>query len=179
VDGVRTGSYTLLRIAQHPLTDSLQALSWAMTVTWTVYSSLGGTSYAPMAPEQAVTVARLNWISQAWCIAGLMFGKLAVATLILRLQAPAKWRTIAIWTMCIILVLYDLIQITLVFVQCHPVEALWNPAVKGECWSPWIVVDNAIAVSGKSLVPGRGTSLTPLQLTWPLWIWPSPSSRCT
>lgn len=124
-----------------------------MAVTWTVYSDLGGTSYTPLDPSTAVAVARLNWISQAWCILGLMFGKLGVAALILRLQAPAKWRTILIWTMCTILVIWDVIAVILIFAQCQPTEALWNPTVEGHCWSPWVVVNDAIAVSGTSRQP--------------------------
>ena len=124
---------------------------WAQSITWTVYSHLGGTSYAPMSDHDIVTTAFLSWISQCWSMAALVFGKMAVAALILRLQSPAKWRTILLKVLCVIAVVWDLVEIIIIFVQCSPSEALWNPEVQGKCWNPKIVTYNGIAVACESL----------------------------
>lgn len=104
-----------------------------------------------MSEQSVVTTGLLTWISQCWSMAALVFGKLAVAALILRLQSPAKWRTILLKILCIVAVVWDTVEIILIFVQCSPTEALWNPAVQGKCWNPKIVTYNGIAVACKSL----------------------------
>jgi hypothetical protein len=104
-----------------------------------------------MSEQNVVTTGLLSWISQCWSMAALVFGKLAVAALILRLQSPAKWRTILLKALCIVAAIWDTIEIILIFVQCSPTEALWNPAVHGKCWNPKIVTYNGIAVACKSL----------------------------
>lgn len=121
-----------------------------MSVTWTVYVHVGGTRYTPpLSPEESVNVNRISWISQLWCILSLATGKLAIAALILRLQAPSKWRTYVIWIMCVIAVIWNMIQMIFSCVQCRPIGKLWNPAIKGTCWSPRIIEKNAVASNGK------------------------------
>lgn len=34
--------------------------------------------------------------------------------------------------------------------QCDPLQMLWDPAVKGRCWKPSILVDLSTFVGGKS-----------------------------
>ena len=129
-----------------------QVFVWAQSITWTVYSHLGGTSYAPMSEQNVVTTGLLSWMSQAWSMAALVFGKMAVSALILRLQSPTRWRTILLTVLCSIAVVWDTIEIILIFVQCSPTQALWDSRVPGKCWNPKIVTYNGIAVAGKWLI---------------------------
>lgn len=121
-----------------------------MSATWTAYTVAGGTRYdRPLNEPENVNVIRLNWISQPWCLAGLAIGKVAVGALILRLQAPCRWRSYLIWALCSIGVVWNGIQIILIFVQCRPISKVWNTAIQGHCWSVWIVVKNGVGVGGK------------------------------
>ena len=119
-----------------------------MTITWTVYTGLGGTSYNPLTPPRMSQINEVNWISQVWCITALVTGKIAIAALIKRLQAPCRWRTTVLWIAPSIIALWCSGQIVMIFVQCRPVGKLWNPERSGTCWDPKIVVINAQSIAG-------------------------------
>ena len=89
-----------------------------MSIIWTVYALAGGAQHlSSLSPLQVVQITRLNWISQPFCIAGLVAGRLSVACLIKRLQSPTLWRTSLLWGLMIVLVLYSFVEIVLVYTQ--------------------------------------------------------------
>ena len=77
-------------------------------------------------------IVELNWVAQVFCVAAIVSGKVSVALLIYRIQAPNKWRTrflIFCSTSSIVLVC---ILIIFFFTQCSPPKALWIPSA-GHC----------------------------------------------
>ena len=125
-----------------------------MSIIWTVYADEGGTRHvAALSGPQIVTVTRLNWISQPFCIWGLLAGKTSVACLVARLQAPTKWRRYLLWILCSIMFVLNNITIVFIFTQCRPVYLLWNPKSdpRGNCWSPNIVSNLATASGSRTL----------------------------
>ena len=125
-----------------------------MSIIWTVYASKGGAKhFDALTLQQIVETSRLNWISQILVIGGLVTGKLSVMSMIKRLQSPNRIRTTVLWVFAIILVLYTIVEIVLIFTQCSPVYALWDPASApdAKCLPPAIVTNNAIAASCRLL----------------------------
>src|ERR1700754_3957670 len=124
----------------------MQLISIAIAIQWTYFVSIGGAQHVAYLDEKQIIAGnRLNWISQAFCILGLMTSKIAVACLIKRLQAPCRWRTIVLWVMMATMSVYDIVEIILIFTNCRPVQLLWEgPQSKtpGTCNNPEIFLNN-------------------------------------
>lgn len=132
-----------------------QAMSFAMSISWTVYARLGGTLDAPLPYHRTVKISFVSWLSQTWCIVAITTTKIAVAALIMRLQGPSRWRTRVLWFLCSVSAAWAVIQIGFVWGRCHPTATLWDPQGNpdGKCWSPTVVVYNGIACSGLFFPP--------------------------
>ncbi|KAG9228468.1 hypothetical protein BJ875DRAFT_526660 [Amylocarpus encephaloides] len=106
----------------------------ALGVILTMYAYLGGCQHsAAIPPDQLVKILRLNWISTPPAIAGLVFGKLSVAFLILRFQAPTPLRTHLMILSCVVLVFLGGLSFSTVFWQCSPIAMLWDHSIVGNC----------------------------------------------
>ena len=64
------------------------------------------------------SISRLDYVYQLFALFGLTTGKVSVICLIKRLQSPTKWRTIALWTIGVVLAAYNFEQAILVILQC-------------------------------------------------------------
>lgn len=118
---------------------------------WTVYERIGGARYIPpLSPGDTIRVGRLNVISQSLCPLALCVGKLAVAALIMRLQAPCRWRTHLCWALTGAMVIWTAIHFIFVYTECRPIQKLWNPHIEGHCWVTGFIVRSSIALSCKS-----------------------------
>lgn len=120
-----------------------------ISIIWTVYANYGGCRHAAsLTAQQLINTARLNWVSQPFCISGLTTCKISVACLILRLQSPTRWRTLFLFGLCGFMVLTNIITVIVMFTQCTPITLLWDPssAPNGHCISP-----NVLAIMGQSV----------------------------
>ncbi|KAM0302193.1 hypothetical protein ACHAO8_011594 [Botrytis cinerea] len=124
------------------------AFTTAMSAVWTIYANDGGCRHAAtLTPQQLINTARLNWISQPLCVAGLTTCKISVACLILRLQSPTPWRTKLLVGLCTVMLLMNISVVTLMFTQCTPVRMLWDPASApyGHC-----IKSNVVSIMSQS-----------------------------
>ncbi len=116
---------------------------------FTGYASNGGTKHIfDIAPARIPQVTAFNYISQGSCMLGLSTGKVSVALLIYRLQAPSRWRT---WLLALLTVssfIMALLVIALFLAQCSSLKALWTPGT-GTCWNPKVVNDVLISAYSK------------------------------
>ena len=115
----------------------------------TIYVQSGGARHTydiPLADLSKVT--KLDYISQLFNVLGFSIGKVSVALLIYRLQAPSRWRTRLLAGLSVTVVLSTLLSIILYFVQCSPPRALWDPAA-GTCWNLKYLNYVNIALSSK------------------------------
>jgi len=104
-----------------------------------MYADAGGCRHQQsLTKAEQVVVFRLNFLSHPWCIIGLMTGKLSVAFLILRFQSPTKWRTRLIVGLCTPMILMCVLNVTVIFSQCQPVQFLWDKRRQGKCIDPTI-----------------------------------------
>ena len=102
-----------------------------------------------------------NVVSQVFCILGLAFCKISLCISLLRIvqgshTKKVKW--ILYVTMILVFAVNAAVCITF-FVQCRPVEKVFNPALRGVCWVFPTETNIAILQGGMSPVLGGGTPL--------------------
>lgn len=89
-----------------------------------------------LSPSEVLPALRLIWINQSFAIAPLATGKISVAFLILRIMGPSTWRRRLLYFCIASNLIFSSLAIIWNYVQCTPVEALWDPSVKAKCWKP-------------------------------------------
>ncbi|KAI4222596.1 MAG: hypothetical protein LQ349_007600 [Xanthoria aureola] len=82
----------------------------------------------------------LNAISRSLCVVGIRIGKISVAFLIERFAGPSRWRRWLLRSISINIAVSAIITVTLFYVQCQPVRAVWDKSLvkagKAKCWDP-------------------------------------------
>lgn len=132
-------------------TDCQQCLVLGFTITWTFYAYYGGCRHAYyLSPSELEIATKINWISHPFYVIGAVTGKVSIACLILRIQAPCVWRTYVLYTLISIMFIIVVPDVTFTYAQCKPVTALWDTDVQGSCWPSYILTDWAIMVSCKT-----------------------------
>ena len=125
--------------------DSEQVFAIISSSMFTGYALNGGTKHIlDIPPAQIPKVTAFNYVSQGVCMLALSTGKVSVALLIYRLQAPSRWRT---WVLAILSAssfVMALLVIALFLAQCTSLQALWTPGT-GTCWNPKVVNDVLIS----------------------------------
>ncbi|KAL2045432.1 hypothetical protein ABVK25_012103 [Lepraria finkii] len=134
------------------------------------YVSYGGARHTFDIPAaQLPTVTKLNYISQVFHIMGISIGKVAVALLIYRLQAPCRWRTWVLACLSIGVFVTGSLSIILYFLQCTPRQALFNPSL-GKCWNPKYMNGYIIADSSLKAMADLVLAFLPITFLWNLQI---------
>ena len=120
--------------------------------TISVYTWYGGTHHVfDLQPTQVSKSLEWNVISLAFCIGAISSGKVSVALLIYRLQAPSKWRTWLLGFLSVSSVIVAILIVVLEYAQCKPVQKLWVPTLRGSCWNAESVNDWDITGSCKMI----------------------------
>ena len=123
-------THSLIRIVNR-----LQLFTIAFSIWVTFYISFGGGRHVYyLTPTQVVPAAKASWIILSLAIVAIVTGKASVALLILRLMGPGigKWRKRFLYTVSIAGFLFGGIAIAIIWSQCQPPRALWDPPA-GRC----------------------------------------------
>jgi hypothetical protein len=64
------------------------------------------------------------------------FPNISIAILVCQLLDPNPRRTVILYGMAILQVVFAMITISLAFAQCRPTRKLWEKTLPGSCWSP-------------------------------------------
>lgn len=173
--------YTRIR-----LTKNLSWDDWFILITlvitaiytslFTYLGALGGCRhlyYLEKNPAQAIKAIRINWIAQPFTIIALATGKISIAFLIMRIMGKSIWRrAFLIWAVMIGSTLFCSITIILTFVQCKPVEALWNPALvpagKAVCWPSYRQTDFSLFTGSWLAFIDLSLAIIPISIIWNL-----------
>jgi hypothetical protein len=111
-----------------------------MSVLYTQLATIGGFRHIVyLSPDQQLKVVKFQWCLQPVFLFNFGLSKLSVGLLILRLIGPnVKVRRYFIWVLNIITMIYTILAVIFVFVQCDPPAALWDPvlAETARCWNP-------------------------------------------
>ena len=108
---------------------------------WTIYSLSGGGRHVYyLSPEERVRLTRLNWVSQPPVIIALATGKISVAFLILRILGPGstRWLRNVLYFIMWSSIGFSGLAVIIQFVQCSPVQKLWDTNLEGHCWNPLV-----------------------------------------
>lgn len=121
-----------------------------MTSMFTVYAYYGGTKHVyDLQPAQIFKAIELDVVSQVFINIAISTGKVSVALLIYRLQAPCRWRTWVLAFLSTSSFVIAILVVTLIFAQCSPTRALWDLTLQGKCWKSVRGADWDIAASSK------------------------------
>lgn len=96
-------------------------------------------------PAHIVTAIRFEFLAQPWGILAPTFARVSFSFYLMKFigqSKPMKW---ALWQVIVVQTLSNLVTIILILVQCQHLASLWNPSVKGHCWSPRIQVNSGYA----------------------------------
>ncbi len=91
--------------------------------------------------ERLIEASKLSTMNQINTILGLLFIKISIGLLLLRIFGSKKsWRWI-IRSIMIFVFVTTVISVSMVLAQCRPLDKLWNTTHAGTCWSPEVVIN--------------------------------------
>ncbi|KAI0595397.1 hypothetical protein F4775DRAFT_605054 [Biscogniauxia sp. FL1348] len=115
--------------------------------------------------ESYVTAVKYEVIGQSFAILVVGISKTAVACFLLRIMIE-QWHKVVLW-LCIISVNGLSIFCTIaIFIQCVPLERVWNPTADGYCWLNFTAV--GIATASWSVVMDFAMAVFPCFVVWKL-----------
>ena len=119
-----------------------------------MYTSYGGSRHVfDLTPTQISKSLEWNLISLVFCIGAISSGKVSVALLIYRLQAPNKWRTWLLGFLSVSSIIVAVLIVGLEYGQCTPARKLWIPTLPGSCWNAKSINDWDITGSCEMVPP--------------------------
>ena len=65
-------------------------------------------------------------------------------------------------------VIFAMISVVMVFVQCSPIETLWDPSAEGTCWDPSVFDDYMYWVSAYTTITDIVLAVVPINVFWKL-----------
>lgn len=98
------------------------------------------------------------------------FPNISIAILINNILDPNRFRSISLYTLAIAQVMFAMISVVLVFVQCQPTAILWDPRLlsEGSCWNPDIFDGFTYWVSAYTTVTDIVLAVVPISVFWKL-----------
>ncbi|KAH8650882.1 hypothetical protein BGZ60DRAFT_436753 [Tricladium varicosporioides] len=152
--------------------DYILAFSWvclliysSLTITSCKYG-IGGHIY-DVSPGKLKIGVKLLYIGEFFAIIAVAISKTSFAVTLLRL-ATKHWHMYMIWFIIISLNLVMWFCGLFQFIQCSPVEKLWDLTAPGTCWDPHIQINYAIFAGSYSAVMDFLLALFPWLLIWKL-----------
>jgi hypothetical protein len=130
-----------------------QLILLAATVTGTLMVLNGGCRHIyylalDKGQDGIIKVNRLFIICQPFAIMGIAIGRISVALLVLRIMAVTVWRKRFLWFTIVSTFIISALNSVLLFVNCSPTAAAWNPFIPYTCWDVYIITDVTIVASG-------------------------------
>lgn len=142
---------TLVSVYRTPCKDKLYLLDIKLLlIAYSACISAGtehgiGQKRGDVPPDDYTEAMKLEIIGQGVCIFNIVTSKTAVAFLLLRFAART-WHRVFIWFCVVTNSIMATLLTVAVFVQCIPVESVWNFDIKGNCWLDFTTA--GITVSG-------------------------------
>ncbi|KAL8695242.1 MAG: hypothetical protein Q9218_000280 [Villophora microphyllina] len=101
---------------------------------------VGGGSHIFCLPlGQIYPVLKWSVFAQIFNVIGIGLVKISVCLCVLRLVDRARHRLSQfLWVLIAFVATSHLVQVLMFLLQCRPMNAMWNPKVKGTCFSPHV-----------------------------------------
>ncbi|KAJ5881366.1 uncharacterized protein N7529_000038 [Penicillium soppii] len=101
-------------------------------------------------------------------IGAFSFPNISIAILIVHLLDPHSLRKWFLYAMVTFQVIFAMISVLIVFFQCKPTAMLWNPTLKGTCWSSDVFDNFSYWVSAYTTVTDIVLAIVPISAFWKL-----------
>ncbi|KAI5927226.1 hypothetical protein F4810DRAFT_649833 [Camillea tinctor] len=115
--------------------------------------------------DSYVTAAKYEVIGQSFAILVVGISKTAVACFLLRIMIE-RWHKVVLWLCIISINGISLFCTVAIFIQCIPLERVWNPTADGYCWLNFTAV--GIATASWSVVMDFAMAVFPCFVVWKL-----------
>ncbi|KAL6228725.1 hypothetical protein BDW75DRAFT_226373 [Aspergillus navahoensis] len=143
----------------------------AALVSYSVTLGLGRHTAAVIADhgQERVTLTK-KWqiLGFPFNIGSFSFPNISIAILINNLLDPNTIRSRLLLGMSVLQVIFALISVILIFVQCKPTAALWDRSIQGDCWSPSIFYGFNYWVSAYTTMTDIILAIVPITVFWKL-----------
>lgn len=106
------------------------------------------------------------------CLVTFALPNVAIAILVNRLLDPQLWRTRLLFVMAVLQVLLALVPCIIVYVQCRPIEKLWNPTLPGHCWDSSVLNDITYFMTAYTIITDIALAVMPITAFWKLHMKP-------
>ncbi|KAI4146672.1 MAG: hypothetical protein LQ340_005850 [Diploschistes diacapsis] len=117
-------------------------------------------------PEQAVLgILKLNTFFQMDNVLCTLFTKISISIYIVRIKNE-KWLRRMLWVLMVLMFLATLICIIGLSISCIPLEALWNPAIKGKCLPLQTVYIVSYVQSAFTIITDLCFTVSPIAILW-------------
>lgn len=118
-----------------------------------VQASIGGYRHVYYLTEDRIVEAlKINFILRVPVYLSYATVKASIGAFILRIIRKRKpWQEIVIWATIATTVVVNAVACIMLFVQCRPVEVVWDPRIPGKCWDMKIQTRFGIFVTGMPL----------------------------
>jgi hypothetical protein len=115
----------------------------------TIFGILEGT-----APD-GTRALQFNVIGQPWYLVSATLSKISICLFFMGLLRRARQWRILLAGMVVVMTVINLGSALAVYLQCRPLEKVWNPAVAGGCSDPSIQVNFGYAQGGRFSLASR------------------------
>ncbi|KAF5002360.1 hypothetical protein FGRMN_371 [Fusarium graminum] len=115
--------------------------------------------------ENIVSFYKCTYIVSFFYTQGLFWAKMTFLLLYYRILSLSKWRSTYVVAI-VVLVLWDICQILVFFLQCTPLRAIWDRRLKAKCVSNRI--EMAYALAGINIFTDLAVATLPLPFIWSL-----------
>ncbi|KAL8668229.1 MAG: hypothetical protein Q9202_000207 [Teloschistes flavicans] len=99
----------------------------------------GGRHIVCLPPGQIYPVLKWSTLAQICNVIGIGFVKISVCLCVLRIIDRARRRLSQfLWILIAFVATSHFVQMLIFLIQCRPMQAIWDPNVKGTCFSPHV-----------------------------------------
>ncbi|OJJ88711.1 uncharacterized protein ASPGLDRAFT_42285 [Aspergillus glaucus CBS 516.65] len=118
--------------------------------------------------EGTIMTARWQIIAFPFNIGAFSFPNISIAILVSNLLDPNPPRTYALYAMSTVQVIFAIVSVFVVFLQCSPTDKLWNASLPGTCWDPSVFNDYSYWVSAYTTMTDIVLAIMPISAFWNL-----------
>lgn len=93
-----------------------------------------GAHKSDLSRSEIMCAIKWSWINQIFAILATVTGKLAVVAFLQQIHGPEhRTRVLMLWGLIASNVVINCITITVILIQCTPLEKLWDDSIPGIC----------------------------------------------
>ncbi|KAI1259430.1 hypothetical protein F5Y18DRAFT_296648 [Xylariaceae sp. FL1019] len=141
-------------------------------ITYSVHLGFGRHTAAvlaePNGPRKVVRTAMWQQLGYPFNIGAFSLPNISIAILINRLLVPNTTRELALYSLVILQVIFAVVSIFIIFLQCHPTAKLWNSALTGTCLDPSIFNGYSYWLSAYTTLTDFVLAIVPIMAFWRL-----------